>query len=227
MHLIIGQTSFKGDLPDFPNPDINHFWKNIITLKGSSNLAVSICGDNLWPIYQWEHPDESLTKWVLPSGRVFWIVSCSESNGWKHLQISSTTTGWWLGHPSEKYERQLGWLDIPNINGKTKNGNQTTNQTMDAVETYPSCHIFTVPAGIRSRSKHRPRGSSMLQAPCVIHWIASRGNRQETGFLQIFTLFLPLNIWAVPATFPTKPMVKPAHLSMTGQNLRTIGAWKA
>ena len=21
-----------------------------------------------------------------------------------------TNTGWWLGHPSEKYERQLGWL---------------------------------------------------------------------------------------------------------------------
>ena len=34
-------------------------------------------------------------------------------------------TGWWLGHPSEKYESQLGWL-FP-IYGKIKNGNQTTN----------------------------------------------------------------------------------------------------
>ena len=34
--------------------------------------------------------------------------------------------GWWLGHPSEKYESQLGWL-FP-IYGKIKNGNQTTNQ---------------------------------------------------------------------------------------------------
>ena len=35
-------------------------------------------------------------------------------------------SGWWLGHPSEKYESQLGWL-FP-IYGKIKNGNQTTNQ---------------------------------------------------------------------------------------------------
>ena len=28
-----------------------------------------------------------------------------------------TKTGWWLGHPSEKYERQLGWLANP-IYGK-------------------------------------------------------------------------------------------------------------
>ena len=37
-------------------------------------------------------------------------------------------TGWWLGHPSEKYEF-VNWDDeIPNINGKIKNGIQTTNQ---------------------------------------------------------------------------------------------------
>ena len=29
------------------------------------------------------------------------------------------STGWWLGHPSEKYESQLGWL-FP-IYGKIKN----------------------------------------------------------------------------------------------------------
>ena len=37
-------------------------------------------------------------------------------------------TGWWLGHPSEKYEF-VNWDDeIPNISGKIKNGNQSTNQ---------------------------------------------------------------------------------------------------
>ena len=36
--------------------------------------------------------------------------------------------GWWLGHPSEKYDF-VSWDDeIPNISGKIKNGNQTTNQ---------------------------------------------------------------------------------------------------
>ena len=37
-------------------------------------------------------------------------------------------TGWWLGHPSEKYEFVNWDDDIPNISGKIKNGNQTTNQ---------------------------------------------------------------------------------------------------
>ena len=38
----------------------------------------------------------------------------------------NSISGWWLGHPSEKYESQLGRL-FP-IYGKIKNGNQTTNQ---------------------------------------------------------------------------------------------------
>ena len=37
-------------------------------------------------------------------------------------------TGWWLGHPSEKYEFVNWDDDIPNIYGKIKNGSQTTNQ---------------------------------------------------------------------------------------------------
>ena len=38
-------------------------------------------------------------------------------------------TGWWLGHPSEKYE-SIGMISNP-IYGKIKNGNQTTNQSKD------------------------------------------------------------------------------------------------
>ena len=35
----------------------------------------------------------------------------------------------WLGHPSGKYESQLGWLEIPNVNGNIKKGQPvTTNQ---------------------------------------------------------------------------------------------------
>ena len=40
----------------------------------------------------------------------------------------TTVTGWWFSDPSEKYEF-VNWDDeIPNISGKIKNGNQTTNQ---------------------------------------------------------------------------------------------------
>ena len=28
----------------------------------------------------------------------------------QHGKVSNYVSGWWLGHPSEKYERQLGWL---------------------------------------------------------------------------------------------------------------------
>ena len=37
-------------------------------------------------------------------------------------------SGWWLGHPSEKYEFVNWDDDIPNISGKTKFMFQTTNQ---------------------------------------------------------------------------------------------------
>ena len=37
-------------------------------------------------------------------------------------------TGWWLGQPSEKYEFVNWDDDFANMNGKIKNGNQTTNQ---------------------------------------------------------------------------------------------------
>ena len=36
--------------------------------------------------------------------------------------------GWWLGHPSEKYDFVNWDDDIPNINGKIKLMFQTTNQ---------------------------------------------------------------------------------------------------
>ena len=45
--------------------------------------------------------------------------------------LLSLLSGWWLGHPSEKYESQLGWL-ATQLNGKIKNGNQTTNQLLSS-----------------------------------------------------------------------------------------------
>ena len=59
-------------------------------------------------------------------------ASCAEEMGALNLGFFSQKvrckTG--LGHPSEKYEF-VNWDDeIPNISGKIKNGNQTTNQKM-------------------------------------------------------------------------------------------------
>ena len=57
-------------------------------------------------------------------------VSIIHPDRWMgYTEIMRTSlSAWWLGHPSEKYEF-VNWDDeIPNINGKIKNGNQTTNQ---------------------------------------------------------------------------------------------------
>ena len=51
--------------------------------------------------------------------------------------LNNTIAGWWLGHPSEKYEF-VNWDDeIPNISGNIKNGNQTTNQIIRACRMGP------------------------------------------------------------------------------------------
>ena len=50
-------------------------------------------------------------------------------------------SGWWLGHPSEKYESQLGWWDSQYFWENKIDGNQTTNQLCILIITwYPMCH---------------------------------------------------------------------------------------
>ena len=49
----------------------------------------------------------------------------ADGNGWKWKQDE---TGWWLGHPSEKYESHLGWLETQYFWENKIDGNQTTNQ---------------------------------------------------------------------------------------------------
>ena len=46
-------------------------------------------------------------------------------------------TGWWLGHPSEKYGPSSGMIRHPILMGTLKNGNQTTNQEINVVKTMP------------------------------------------------------------------------------------------
>ena len=41
-----------------------------------------------------------------------------------------SSSGWWLGHPSEKYESQLGWWHSQYEWENIRNGNQTTNPVM-------------------------------------------------------------------------------------------------
>ena len=51
-----------------------------------------------------------------------------KSLSWRTTLITSNNyAGWWLGHPSETYEFVNWDDDIPKINGKINNGNQTTN----------------------------------------------------------------------------------------------------
>ena len=50
-------------------------------------------------------------------------------SGPRPVKMGESIAGWWLGHPSEKYE-SVNWDDWkPNSHGKIKNGNQTTNLT--------------------------------------------------------------------------------------------------
>ena len=67
-----------------------------------------------------------------------------------HTYETQNTTGWWLKNPSEKYEF-VNWDDeIPNISGKIKHGNQTTNQIpIDIASTRVPLEIL-VPAITRS-----------------------------------------------------------------------------
>ena len=52
------------------------------------------------------------------------------------IKMMTTKTGWWLGHPSEKYISQWGWWKQPNI-GKIKNGNQNHQpENDDNMKTY-------------------------------------------------------------------------------------------
>ena len=50
----------------------------------------------------------------------------STPSTWLWYKNPKREAGWWLGHPSEKYERQLGCLATQYM-GK-QNGNQTTIQ---------------------------------------------------------------------------------------------------
>ena len=66
-------------------------------------------------------------------GRVIFVAIWGKA-GWDDypirqlVNIQNTSTGWWLSHPSEKYESQLGWL-FP-IYGKINNvpNHQPVNQ---------------------------------------------------------------------------------------------------
>ena len=45
------------------------------------------------------------------------------------VAIVKTITGWWfLATPPKNMSSSIGMMIIPNIHGKIKNGNQTTNQ---------------------------------------------------------------------------------------------------
>ena len=51
----------------------------------------------------WKPRPQPLQKLGNVLGPKLWVLKFA-----KYIQIYCS--GWWLGHPSEKYERQLGWL---------------------------------------------------------------------------------------------------------------------
>ena len=59
------------------------------------------------------------------------------------IQPLVRNTGWWLGHPSEKYESHLGWLETQYYweNKKCSKHFQTTNQNMDSFLDTKNKHI--------------------------------------------------------------------------------------
>ena len=79
-----------------------------------------------------------VNHWFLspPSRRISGFNQCSIGDTQDSDLKAKSRTGWWLGHPSEKYESQLGWLATQYM-GK-KNGNQTTNQILDEIQ-QPKC----------------------------------------------------------------------------------------
>ena len=58
------------------------------------------------------------------------------------MVIPPIKSGWWVSHPSEKYESQLGWWNSQ-LNGKIIQMFQTTNQIMFAIHiTWHHCLIL-------------------------------------------------------------------------------------
>ena len=86
--------------------------------------------------------------------------------------------GWWLGHPSEKYE-VVNWDDEqPNIFGKIKNGNQTTNQSSIFMGFSPLNHpAIEVPPfqepPFESRQGNRLHRTSTASSVRPIHLVES------------------------------------------------------
>ena len=60
------------------------------------------------------------------------VFSRKTSNWQSPRRCKRTDSGWWLGHPSEKYEFVNWDDDIPNINGKIKFMATSHHQRMDS-----------------------------------------------------------------------------------------------
>ena len=78
---------------------------------------------------QWELVDWYLRPAPKRPTLIFYWVNSYELITWLAKLVLRIFSGWWLGHPSEKYDF-VNWDDeIPNINGKIKLMFQTTNQS--------------------------------------------------------------------------------------------------
>ena len=129
----------------------------------------------------------------------------------KKLTLPRGTTGWWLSHPSEKYESQLGWL-FP-IYGKIKMF-QTTNQTIIWIchdlsqDGIPKCQWIMTNLHIFARWKL----PSFFLTRCHYHGVFKQKDPNICGLWQWhFRLrFIPCKkaslelsgLWQIYPTFP-------------------------
>ena len=120
--------------------------------------------------------------------------SIGMSNGrWE--RTCNSITGWWLGHPSEKYESQLGWL-FP-IYRKIKHGNQTTNQIICWVLS-PSRPVFAGDYSTAGCTTSLPR--------CIIRREQPGAYPSVLGAIEVRFPSLDGYIWYTAARYMPKPI---------------------
>ena len=99
------------------------------------SLVLYFTPSSLWKKIHDSHGPEARTLTFSKFFRFTWD-ECEDSNakpvhgaGFYHIRWRKSTSGWWLGHPSEKYDF-VKWDDYsqPNINGKMPNMATSSHQ---------------------------------------------------------------------------------------------------
>ena len=97
-----------------------------------------------------------------------YIKSLPEGNSWETIWLS--LTGWWLSHPSEKDERQLGWLFPSHMGKSVSYVPVTTKQSCLHPIKPPFSYGFPmVSPWPKHVPKHQPVSHDLVTRPCASH----------------------------------------------------------